>query len=316
MRKDIHRPSEINPEDYQYLGVYAMPIRECGSLASALDQRAAIDWMLADRELIRKFMEEHKSSFFSKDYGYSCDICGHVFGYQIAYYHKPSNKVILIGSDCARKVDMQDRALFEVKAGKVRKFNKMVKFVEENDLQTVIEFANSRNEFESNQVDTLKNMVSKLKFNGALTEKQVNFAKKLVEDIKANDERIKKYEAERKVEKAAFDKKVANGEVKEVPNGRITSNFTIIATKWVENDFGGALKMLAESKDGYKVWCTCTDKIAKGIQDKYIDKSDTTPRKNRIYRNPIKGDEFAMMVTLTQSKDDKFFGFGKRPTLK
>ena len=43
--------------------------------------------------------------------------------------------------------------------------------------------------------------------------------------------------------------------------GRVTIRATLINTKWVENNFGGAIKMLVEHADGWKLYGSCPQGI-------------------------------------------------------
>ena len=64
----------------------------------------------------------------------------------------------------------------------------------------------------------------------------------------------------------------------------------MLSTKWVENGFGGSLKMLVQHEDGWKVWGSVPSSID-------VDK----------------GSRVRFTATVEQSNDDALFGFFKRP---
>ncbi|WP_282837996.1 hypothetical protein [Microbacterium flavum] len=79
-----------------------------------------------------------------------------------------------------------------------------------------------------------------------------------------------------------------------VPTGRIEIEAEVLATKWVENDYGGSLKMLLAG-EGWKAW---------GTVPRALDFNDRAPRGHRV----------ALTATIEASADDEAFGFFSRPT--
>ena len=76
-----------------------------------------------------------------------------------------------------------------------------------------------------------------------------------------------------------------------VPTGRVLVEGTVLSTKWVDNQYGGSLKMLVQNSAGWKVWGTVPSAIE-------VDK----------------GDVVRFTATVEASNDDALFGFYKRPT--
>lgn len=76
----------------------------------------------------------------------------------------------------------------------------------------------------------------------------------------------------------------------EVPTGRIVVEGEVLSTKWVENGFGGALKMLVQHESGWKVWGTVPSSI-----------------------DVEKGTRIRFTASVERSNDDALFGFFKRP---
>ena len=79
-----------------------------------------------------------------------------------------------------------------------------------------------------------------------------------------------------------------------VPTGRLRIEGEITATKWVENAYGGSLKMLVTGA-GWKVW-------------------GTVPRGLEFDGRPARGHRVAFTATVVRSDDDESFGFFSRPT--
>jgi hypothetical protein len=93
-RTDIHRPSAIRPEDYEFVTIY--PHDEDGYAL----RRA--------REEFNRHMECHPGAQFSgHEHGGICMVCGNANALTYAvFYHPGSNTYIRMGQDCAAKVDM------------------------------------------------------------------------------------------------------------------------------------------------------------------------------------------------------------------
>jgi hypothetical protein len=80
-----------------------------------------------------------------------------------------------------------------------------------------------------------------------------------------------------------------------MPEGRVTVTGTVRTLKWVENDFGGSLKMLLESDFGWRVWGTVPSSLA------YAEGGDLEV-----------GDRVQFDAAVTRKEAD--FGFYSRPT--
>lgn len=82
----------------------------------------------------------------------------------------------------------------------------------------------------------------------------------------------------------------------QVPEGRVTVTGKVVSTKWVENDFGGALKMLVESDHGWRVYGTMPARLGDLLRDV----------------NTPAGVKVAFTATIQRKEAD--FGFFSRPT--
>jgi len=92
-RTDAHRPSAINPDEYDY--VSCDYFGQWGSVMHAID-----------RAHFRAHMERTGGKHAQKFNTGSCHICGAAAMYVARYYHRPSNTYITTGMDCASKMDM------------------------------------------------------------------------------------------------------------------------------------------------------------------------------------------------------------------
>ena len=77
------------------------------------------------------------------------------------------------------------------------------------------------------------------------------------------------------------------------PSGRVAVTGKVVHTKFVPNDFGGAMKMLVALDTGAKVWVSIPDAIG-GFD--------------------LKNKMVAFTATFTVSDSDPLFAFGKRPS--
>lgn len=91
---------------------------------------------------------------------------------------------------------------------------------------------------------------------------------------------------------AKFVPEETKDEVTPVPEGRHQVTGRIVSTRWVQGYRDEVLKMLVEDDQGYRVW---------GSMPKALWEADA-------------GDRVQFTAALEQSRDDRGFGFFKRPT--
>jgi hypothetical protein len=119
---------------------------------------------------------------------------------------------------------------------------------------------------------------------GSLTERQ---EAALVKSL----DRFEQFEARRTQERAA---RVITSPI---PTGRVTIVGRVVSTKWVENDFGGALKMLVESEQGWRVYGTVPARLGE-----VLARTEGT----------LVGSKVSFTAAVTPKEAD--FGFYSRPT--
>jgi hypothetical protein len=237
-RTDAHRPSAINPEDYNFVS--------CDYYGGNPFEMME---MIEERKRFRAHMERTGGKYNQQQNGGTCHICGANASYVAKFHHVPSNTYITTGMDCATKMDMGDASLFTsfrkkvasgVRADKAAKAGKAKAeiFLNDNGLLAawntyLAQEANYRaHEGElGKEEQTVHDMVSKLIKYGTISEKQVAFIKNLVDRI-ANRATVEAEHAVKRAEQAAISKHV--GTVGE----RIDFELTVCFATSFETQFG------------------------------------------------------------------------------
>lgn len=127
---------------------------------------------------------------------------------------------------------------------------------------------------------TIADIVGRLIKYGSVSEKQINYLRKLMDRIASR--------AEIQAQRAAEAEAAAP-----VPTGRIVIEGEVLTTKLQESDFGSVLKMLVKADAGWKVWSTVPAAMER----------------------PERGARVRFKATVEASKDDPKFGFAKRPCM-
>lgn len=283
MRTDIHRPSAISPEDYEYVA------QEVHRIEGMMD----IAIVLQNRETINNHMKRTGGTYSGHTHGGNCMVCGSANAiYTVLFYHAKTNSYVRMGQDCAIKCECGSaedfrnfrehvKAAMACKAGKA----KAQLILAEAGLSKAWDIyldPRPTGIKESEPIPfeefTTVDIVGKLVQYGSLSDNQFSFLKKLVGRIDTRAERKAKQEAE-------------NAAAKPIPGeGRYEIVGTVISVKFQESDFGTTLKMLVKHEDGWKVWGTVPSILEVN-----------------------KGDVVKFKATVQLSKDDPKFGFFKRP---
>ncbi len=124
---------------------------------------------------------------------------------------------------------------------------------------------------------------------GPISERQADLVKKIARE---HTERQERREAELE----------AKADVPDVPEGRVEVTGTVTSIKWKDSDYsydGGAFKMVCESEEGWRVWGTVPSKLLDSVEYGYKE---------------LIGSKVRFTAAITPSKDDRLFGFYKRPT--
>lgn len=270
------KAAEINPADYLHLGDFYQG-----------DSEQWHDVYQDDHKALDLAIREHGFELeWGELGGPKCQHCGTRYNHGAVYLHTPTHTLIAVGQTCSANTfshrDQAALAQYRLRKAHERAVEnariaaEAKAFAEQHpDVIAHLERFAPTNTFYAD-------LLAKLARYGSLSERQV-------EAVLRNVERDYQREAEQAKRAAAHAAKVEAGV--RVPEGKVTVTGTVISTKWVDNDFGGNLKMLVESDQGWKVWGTVPSAI-----------------------EPAAGDRVRFNATVTPSKDDPLFGFYKRPT--
>lgn len=319
-RTDIHRPSFLDPAEYEEVGYFDLHPEDGGG---------SIDEEYADKDAFL-------GNFAARG---RCDHCGAgPLRYIVLFSHKPTDTIVTVGTTCAGKLGLSSLTEYQIRQrvqAEARDEARRVKYeafaaecpdivafldalmVEEHEYREAMEKAND--EFEiayeaaylaGERTPTFRgpkapagghpflfDMVHALARWGSLTEKQIEVTRKFI----ANAEKFAAAKAEREANEVKPEAPIAEG--RRVITGKI------VHTKFVDNDFGGALKMLVVETDGNKVWGTVPGSLSDETAGQYDSETHT-------YGEAIDlvGLEIEFKGTVERSKDDEHFGFYKRPS--
>lgn len=301
-RTDIHRPSAIIPEDYDF--VCCFTFSEIALAPGVIE---------AERKILDAHMTHTGGQRSTHDHGGCCHVCGAWMKDYAIFYHAKSNSYIETGFDCAAKLDFQDPDLFsrfrdrrlaaeKAKAGKL----KAEGLIEEMglDLQVAMslfipkDFGGCASELHYTYGDNIVfgfeekfwagvDIIRALVKYGNLSEKQWAYLAKCLDAVKKAPEELANKaarEAQRKADQEA--------NCKPAPEGCMVVKGKVISTKVQEGQYGYEHKMLVESVDGWRVYLTVPAAIGE----------------------VKKGWEVEFTATIKPSDDDKFFAFGSRPS--
>jgi hypothetical protein len=321
-RKDIHRPSAIEPEDYQFVAFDYLPSSP-GDIGAAM-------FLAEERKAKRAHMERTGGKYSGHEHGGLCHVCGSVNAiYSASFYHEKSNSYIMTGLDCAEKLQCEGIEAFRKKVRAAKEANagkrKAAAILGEAGLGKAWELyevdvayrkefaalnkawqeANPEPEYRSSdggygietvgapkfkeysrEEVTALDIVSRLIKWGNISEKAQNYLGVLLDKI----ERAPEIAAEKAAAKALEN---ANNKPVPVVEGRVTVTGEVLSLKEQESMYGIVTKMLVKNADGWKVWGTVPAAIM-----------------GEVERGSVV--EFAAKVQ--KSDKDEFFGFFSRPS--
>jgi hypothetical protein len=235
-----------------------------------------------------KFWEADMLRVFGEDWRKKVRRCVHCGNGRVRWItatkHLPTGQTVVFGSDCTFRLDFANKqewklAVLKSKAeaghARIKVWNARVKFLEANPAFAAA-VEQAKNAVHAKN-SFVQDVVGKLNIYGSLSERQVAAVlKSLARDVEV-----------------AGQKAVEATEVKgNAPEGRQTVTGVILSTKRVEGFYGVQEKMLVKLENNSRVWTTVPSKADAG-----------------------RGDTITFTASFEVSKDDKSFGFGKRPTL-
>lgn len=306
-RKDKFRPSVINPAEFVFVAHHYL-----GHSDAAWE--ALCQEMNEGAELLEAHQDAHPG-FTVAGHGYTgrCDCCGAHYLYGATFHTATSNTYISVGGTCAGKLQLGNPAAMktfreQVNTWKIHADRVVVarQFVTKHHLGAALDkyLSNAPVDSKLSTYDrfphvTLLDIMGKLVQWGTISEKQKDFAVKLLAQIEDQP----RQQAEREAKDAA--RQAIPAFIK-----RATVEGIITSAKVVEGDYGTAIKIVVEHADGWKVWGTaCTD-LTEAVSE-FSDKS-WLPLPERA--ELLKGKRVRFDCKIVVSERDSKFGFFKRPT--
>lgn len=309
-RTDVHSPANFDPAKYSYVGAFDNwpepgaflsydPARE---IPTDFGTVTAFNYEHAEYTAGRRYLKAHgaKIHFFDESGNQSCDHCGARCRY-IAVYRHENGEAIAVGQTCAdQRFGCDNRRDYDVKRlrekaanerERMRAMGAAGKFVEEH-CSEMAEWILTPSAETVHPI--FLDLARKLIRHGKLSEKQIDFARKLLREH---------FEKERNG--GLTDRQIEIAKEREAaepaPVGRVEIKGTVIKKpEYRENGFGESLKMVVKDDRGFAVWTTVPSSLEL-IED------------GEFQRGLDKGDRVKMTITLQPSDKDPKFAFGKRP---
>lgn len=311
-RTDIHRPSAIIPSDYQFVAVEFIKL-EGTNLGDA-------SFIIAERLRIQQHMERTGGTYAAHEHGGNCMICGAWAIYTMLFYHEKTNSYIRTGQDCAQKLEMsadhgamnkfraQVREALAAHAGK----RKALALLQLHGIEAAWdvqyspvdgqgmsdeEFRKAWARNPQREERIIRDIVERLIKYGSISEKQVNYTRKLLQAISSREERLYAQALEENHVRDTAAPWVA---------GRQDVSGNIVSARFVDYEYAQmahiqptALKILLKRDDGAKLWVS--------LPSRMWTASDVV---EQVRGARIEG----LRVTVKLSDKDPIFAFGSRPS--
>jgi len=295
-RTDVHAPTHLITEDYEYWGSY-----DGGEVA----EYDPISGKFSETRKVRiyRFIKEHGLKFAATHghNGDQCDHCGAHLRYVALMLHKPTNTILHVGENCLANRFEQATAAFHAmrKAAELDREKMRIKTAREEyfaanpDIRIAYDrfISYSKNggltgtEFEDS---FLQDLMRKLRDYGSLSEKQTPWVEKC----------ISRWVDRKLAEKEREDEKATIADVEE---GTYEFTGTIVSVKEHFSDFGSSWKMTVKAEDGRVYWGTIP------VQLFDIDITNKDLKEETV--------TVTIKAAVTRSEKDRTFGFFKRPRL-
>lgn len=287
-RTDCHKPSEINPADYEFVSIICPPEKINNIVGGTI-------LLNQQMEIFNNHRAKTGGKISTHEHGGTCHICGAHAIYLAVYFHEKTNSYIKVGEDCAEKMEMGEIDSFKKIKSHVRQvrssirnreaINQILKDNNLNNLWSIIsdnsgEISTTKGE---KAKSLIKDIVSKGLNRGRLSDSQINFLQKLNTDYTNQAELKKKWDKEKSL-------------AEDVLEGNQTITGKIISMKLKSNRYNDSWKMLIKTKSGYTVWGSVPTELLDYVNN---------------YKDKLESCTFS--ANFTKSENDPKFGFFKRP---
>lgn len=299
-RTDVHRPTEINPEDYEFVCVQYL-------WQTSEPDLGEVFYNKSEREVFNAHREKTGGKFANIEHGGTCYCCGALARYVARYYHEKTNSYIDLGERCSLKLDNGETEAFrtirraitnarEAIAGK----NKARLILEDAGLPKAWSFYEANRYPEAREERIVVDIVGKIVRYGSASENSLKLIEKLLHYIENKEQIEAEKKAKRDAEKAA---------AAPCPSGRVKVTGTILTVKVRAHDFGCDLKVLVKDESGFTVWGNLPKDLNSLIE--WVEDRNSEENYPRLR---VKEPKVEFVATITPSKDDTKFGFFKRPS--
>lgn len=307
-RTDIHRPSAIQPEDYEFVAFDFIKVETLGDCYVLKEQR----------DIKAAHFARTGGRYAQHEHGGSCMICGASASYTCTFYHTKTNEYIHTGHDCAQKLEMGcgdfnafQRAITDAREAQAGK-RKAKALLSDAGLSAAYDIyvadydalprdpktarpERTVNEFGQTEVipayagelfyeeRTIRDIVGKFVKYGSINDAQMDLLRKLTERIPDRDRLNAERDAQRKAEKEA---------AAPCPKGRVKIEGIVVKTETKETAWGFREVMVVKASEGFVLWGS----VPSGV-------------------TVAKDCKIVFVATIEPSENDPKFGFYKRPVL-
>ena len=319
-RSDVHRPVDLTPEDYEWVGAYDNQPDAGSYVGPGGDFEVApgvtvqgTNWDNANYRYLHDLVESSTTARYGD--GLQCDHCGARIRYVAVYRHKPTGDHIAVGETCADGRLSLDKETFQRlrkaaaldRQAQARKAAARERLAEVGD-PVVVSLLDRETEQEAlegpAQAAYSHDIVSDIRFRlwryGTVSDRQVELVRKIYDRVAAEQEQ----------EQEPEPPKVP------VPVGTHQVEGRILGMRYQDSQWGGQVKMLVEveTPDGnYKVWGT----LPAALRDLYrIDHGPLLANGSHdVSHRPVGvGAKVRFTASCERSADDEAFGFFSRAT--
>lgn len=314
-RTDKFRPSVIDPSKFVLVSQHYL-----GPIGEDLENSGICEEMAEEQRLLEEHQAAHPGfTVAGHKWPGQCDCCGARYLWGSTFYTAEANTYISIGNICAGKLNLGDpnaMKSFREQVNTWKIHNERVaaarKFAAENGITAALDLYlsnakadESLSEYDRFPHNTLVDMMGKLVRWGNISEKQVAFAIKLLQQIADQPRKF----AEREAREA--NRKPIPAFIK-----RATVEGVIVSAKYEEGGYTSSFykpschKIVVEHADGWKVWGTAPADVVLAAEQfsakTYVSSEETCEL--------LKGKRVRFDCRITVSDNDSKFGFFKRPT--
>ena len=317
-RSDVHRPVDLTPEDYEWVGAYDNR-PEAGAYAGDFEDFevapgvtvSGTNWDNANYRYLTGLLGASTTARYGD--GLQCDHCGARIRYVAVYRHKPTGDHIAVGETCADGRLSLDKATFQrlrkaaaldrqAQAHKVAALERLGE-IDDAIVVSLLDRETDRDGMEEPARTVYDHHIvsdirSRLWRYGSVSDRQVDLVREIYDRTAA--------QPEPEPEPAKVP----------VPVGTHQIEGKILGMRYQESQWGGQVKMLVEvetPEGNYKVWGT----LPAALRDLYrIDHGPMLANGTHdVFHRPVGvGAKIRFSASCERSADDDAFGFFSRPT--